>query len=117
MSAVARIRRPLVRTIIRCIFLILLIRVVTEVFIIHHQLSQAAEHLVRPTTLPPPTTRIFIAALHWNNEPILRSHWNNAVVEMAKAFGPDNVFVSIYESGSWDNSKGALRELDRRLDE
>lgn len=114
MSTVPRIRRPLVRTTIRCILSILLVRVVTEVFIVHHRLSQAAERLVGPPA-PPPPTRLFIAALHWNNEPILRSHWNDAVVEVAKAFGPENVFVSVYESGSWDNSKGALSELDRRL--
>jgi len=31
-------------------------------------------------------------------------------------FGADNVYVSIYESGSWDNTKDALRELDRDLE-
>lgn len=33
-----------------------------------------------------------------------------------KEFGPSNVYVSIYESGSWDDSKGALQDLDRRLE-
>ncbi|QKX55062.1 uncharacterized protein TRUGW13939_02154 [Talaromyces rugulosus] len=60
--------------------------------------------------------RIFIASIHWNNEAILRSHWNNAVVDLVQALGVDNVYVSIFESGSWDNSKGALRELDTNLD-
>jgi len=46
----------------------------------------------------------------------LRSHWNNAVVELARTLGPENVFISVYESGSWDDSKGALRELDSRLE-
>lgn len=54
--------------------------------------------------------------MHWNNEGILRSHWNNAVIELVKHFGPSNVFVAVLESGSWDNSKGALRDLDSRLD-
>lgn len=47
---------------------------------------------------------------------ILRSHWNNAIVELARKFGADNVFVSVYESGSWDNTKGALQELDQALE-
>lgn len=61
--------------------------------------------------------RIYIASIHWNNEAILRSHWNSAVVNLTKALGTDNVFVSVLESGSWDNTKGALRDLDAQLDE
>src|SRR5262245_33820347 len=60
--------------------------------------------------------RVYVASLHWNNEAILRSNWNNAVVELAKTLGPENIFISVYESGSWDDSKGALRELDGRLE-
>lgn len=59
--------------------------------------------------------KIFIATTHWNNEAILRSHWNDAVVALAKHFGPENVYVSVYESGSWDNTKDALRLLDQEL--
>ena len=66
--------------------------------------------------LVPHIQRIYIAALHWNNEQILRSHWNAAVIELVKTLGPENVFISIYESGSWDNSKVALRELDSQLE-
>jgi hypothetical protein len=59
--------------------------------------------------------RIYIASLHWNNEKILKSHWNNAVVALADALGRENVFIAVYESGSWDDSKGALQELDLAL--
>jgi hypothetical protein len=59
--------------------------------------------------------RVYIASIQWNNEQILRGHWNDAVVALAKALGRDNVFITIYESGSWDDSKGALRELDTSL--
>ncbi|KAJ4289447.1 hypothetical protein N0V88_006927 [Collariella sp. IMI 366227] len=38
------------------------------------------------------------------------------VLDLVKTLGPQNVFVSVYESGSWDDSKGALRELDRQLE-
>lgn len=60
--------------------------------------------------------RVYIASLHWNNEPVLRSHWNDAVVALAVALGRENVFITVYESGSWDDSKGALRELDMALE-
>lgn len=63
-----------------------------------------------------PRERIYIASMHFNNEAILRSHWNDAVIHLTETFGPENVFVSIYESGSWDDSKGALRELDSELE-
>lgn len=59
--------------------------------------------------------RIFIAGIHWNNEEILRDYWNDAVIALATAIGPGNVFVSIYESGSWDKTKEVLRDLDRGL--
>jgi hypothetical protein len=71
--------------------------------------ARARTHLIEPT-------RVFIASLHWNNEKILRSDWNKGVVDLVNTFGADNVFVSVYESGSWDDSKGALRELDQELE-
>ncbi|KAL8921806.1 MAG: hypothetical protein Q9208_005563 [Pyrenodesmia sp. 3 TL-2023] len=61
------------------------------------------------------TKRIFIASIHWNNEAILRSHWNEAVLRLVGHFGAENVYVSILESGSWDDSKGALKDLDAAL--
>ncbi|KAM0722855.1 hypothetical protein Q7P37_001053 [Cladosporium fusiforme] len=60
--------------------------------------------------------KIFIASIHWNNEKILRSHWVPGVLDLVKHFGEDNVYVSVQESGSWDDSKGALRELDQALE-
>jgi hypothetical protein len=60
--------------------------------------------------------RVYIASIHWNNEQLLRSHWNDAVIALAIALGRENVFITIYESGSWDDSKGALRELDMALE-
>lgn len=55
--------------------------------------------------------KIYIASLPWNNEVILRTHWINQLVELAKALGPENVFISIYENGSYD---GILRALVTR---
>lgn len=61
--------------------------------------------------------RIFIASTHWNNEAVIRSHWNAAILDLVHEIGINNVYLSVYESGSWDDSKGALRELDLALDE
>lgn len=66
---------------------------------------------------PPPrnTKRIYIAAQHWNNARLLRERWNDALIALVKELGIDNVYVTIYESGSYDDTKGALRELDLAL--
>lgn len=61
--------------------------------------------------------KIFIASIHWNNEAILRSHWVPGVLGLVEHFGRDNVYVSVQESGSWDDSEGALRELDQSLEQ
>ena len=60
--------------------------------------------------------KIFIASIHWNNERILRSNWNLAVLDLVEYFGKENVYISVYESGSWDESKNALRVLDQDLE-
>lgn len=75
--------------------------------------------LSQPRPLPSTSAsaqKIFIASTHWNNEPVLKNYWNKAVLDLVRHFGPNNTFVSIYESGSWDNSKAALRELKAELD-
>ena len=59
---------------------------------------------------------VYIASIHWNNENILRSNWTNAVRALADSLGPENIYISIYESGSWDDSKGALQLLDAELE-
>ncbi|KAM0446666.1 hypothetical protein ACHAO4_009338 [Trichoderma viride] len=60
--------------------------------------------------------RIYIASMHWNNAEVLKDYWNDAVLKLTETFGADNVFVSIYESGSWDDSKEALQTLDAELE-
>lgn len=72
-------------------------------------------HLAVDTSYSP-TEKIFIASIHWNNEAILRNHWNEAVLRLVESFEPANVYISIVESGSWDDSKGALRLLDGELE-
>ena len=38
------------------------------------------------------------------------------MLELAEAFGPESIYISVYESGSWDDSKGALKLLDTELE-
>lgn len=59
--------------------------------------------------------RIFIASMHWTNEEMIRSHWGAAVLDLVRHYGADNIYISIIESGSLDNSKLALEELDAEL--
>ena len=80
-------------------------------FLIYHNSTS----IHPPQTYPHSKSKIFIASTHWNNELILRSHWNDAVLALVHHFGVNNIYVSIYESGSRDDSKGALTLLDREL--
>ncbi|KAI4215348.1 MAG: hypothetical protein LQ351_002248 [Letrouitia transgressa] len=68
-----------------------------------------------PADLRQQEEKIFVSSIHWNNEAILRDSWNEAVIDLVNHFGPDRIYVSIFESGSWDDTKGALRLLDNEL--
>ncbi|KAK4240508.1 glycosyltransferase [Achaetomium macrosporum] len=92
----------------------LLIWTFIEAHLIYYRIARAELESRARAVLHKPA-RVYIASLHWNNEKVLRSAWNQAVVDLVKTLGPENVFVSVYESGSWDNTKGALRELDQEL--
>lgn len=59
--------------------------------------------------------RVFIASLLRNNEDILKAGWSQAIVNLTQELGPDNVWVSIHESGSHDGTKRELQSLDARL--
>lgn len=89
---------------------------VLDVHRIHHKLCLGGS--TPPPPLPPPRARqrVYIASMHFNNGDVLKSHWNRAVVDLAETLGPANVFVSVLESGSWDDSKELLRDLDDELD-
>lgn len=107
-------RRMLVRRrIIRILFLIFLAWNLIELHLILRRISEV-DVIYRDQA--PRKERIFIASVNWNNELILRSHWNQALVELAWRLGPENVYISIYESGSYDNTKGALMDLDAELE-
>jgi hypothetical protein len=42
--------------------------------------------------------------------------WSAALVDLVKHLGPENVYVSIVESGSQEGTKGALTDLKGELD-
>lgn len=109
---------------VRIAFLLFVACNFVQVLRIQQQLSQYALKAAEPSYLKPTPKlgeqlphkpRVYISSIHWNNEQILHSHWNNALIALVEALGPDNVFISVYESGSWDNSKTALKDLDERL--
>ena len=64
-----------------------------------------------PKSIP----KIYVASTHWNNGAKLRGFWNQAILNLAEHVGVENIYVSIYESGSWDDSKDALIALDHDL--
>ncbi|KAI1369369.1 polysaccharide export protein [Xylaria arbuscula] len=64
----------------------------------------------------PVNTTIFIASVHRNTEEILRTAWNQAVLDLIDYYGPENIYFSAIESGSQDDSKTALLDLQRSLD-
>jgi hypothetical protein len=65
-----------------------------DVFLVHMQHNSKANEGASKDT-----GRIFIASIHWNNEAILRSAWNQALLDLVECLGSNNVFVSVYESG------------------
>ena len=100
---------------LRCLIIfafILIIGTITEVLVVHYALGRATA--TEPINFFQ-QQKVFIAAIHWNNEEVLRQSWIPTLVELTERIGPENVFVSIYESGSWDDTKEALRHLDFML--
>ena len=113
------LRSPLARL----FFVVFLFANIVQVWRVHRALSSERLHtsysnsnsLSSRSRVPEHSRRVYIAAIHWNSGKVLRSHWNNAVVALADALGPENVYISIHESGSWDDSKDALMDLDSAL--
>lgn len=58
---------------------------------------------------------VYIASIFWNSAAILYNSWNDAIMELAAELGAKHIYISIYESGSWDETKEALRQLETLL--
>ncbi len=69
--------------------------------------------------LPSPVQnqKIFIVAQFWTNAAVIHDRWGQALIDLVGVLGKENVYVSIYESGSLDNTKDILRVLDGVLAE
>ncbi|KAJ5958670.1 uncharacterized protein N7479_005820 [Penicillium vulpinum] len=107
-------RRVLRYRLARALIIIFAIWNLAEIHLIQHRVYEADNTVLRHR--PQKRERIYIASINWNNELVLRSHWSKALTQLVLKLGPENVFVSIYESGSYDNTKGALIELDGKLE-
>ncbi|CAG8628674.1 7735_t:CDS:2 [Rhizophagus irregularis] len=57
---------------------------------------------------------IFIAANFYNNEDIL-PNFSEQLLELVQILGPENVYISIFENGSKDNTKLFLQTLQSTL--
>ena len=64
-----------------------------------------------------PQPRVFVAAMLANCAPLLSKHWIPALLGLIHKLGPENVFVSILENGSVDETKDLLVELRKNLTE
>ncbi|KAJ6569489.1 mannosyltransferase 1, partial [Mycena capillaripes] len=60
------------------------------------------------------TEKIFIAAMFRDNEAVL-PYWIKEMTKFIYYAGPDNIFMSIVESNSGDNSPALLEEFDAKL--
>ncbi|EPE30110.1 hypothetical protein GLAREA_12833 [Glarea lozoyensis ATCC 20868] len=108
------LRRTWLRLVVPLLFFVLSIDLFLTVAV-HPQPKRVSAIETVLTNISNP--RIFIASIHWNNEVAIRSHWGVAVLDLVRYLGPENVYISILESCSWDGSKDALRELDLQLEE
>ncbi|TKA23915.1 hypothetical protein B0A50_06420 [Salinomyces thailandicus] len=105
--------RHIVFRLIRYLLPSLLLWTIYETVTIRNAINHEARKPVPPFT----QERIFVASIHWTTERLLRSHWAPAIAQLARDLGPDNVFFSIYESGSFDDTKGVLELLKEDLDQ
>ena len=70
-----------------------------------------------PAILPTPVQnqKIFIVAQFWTNAKVISERWGQALLDLVGVLGKENVYISIYESGSLDNTKEVLKMLDDAL--
>ncbi|EXJ68693.1 uncharacterized protein A1O5_08487 [Cladophialophora psammophila CBS 110553] len=72
-----------------------------------------------PSVLPTPVQnqKIFIVAQFWTNARVISERWGQALLDLVGVLGKENIYVSIYESGSLDNTKDVLKMLDDVLEQ
>ncbi|KAJ9602658.1 hypothetical protein H2200_012852 [Cladophialophora chaetospira] len=88
----------------------------------HHRVFSAnliSHTYTSPTLLPTPVQnqKIFIVAQFWTNAHIISERWGQALLDLVGVLGKENVYISILESGSMDNTKEVLQILDGVLEQ
>ncbi|RMZ90580.1 hypothetical protein DV736_g2178, partial [Chaetothyriales sp. CBS 134916] len=119
-----RFRRSPQRRLARLVTYLALGLVLLDTLTILKHYRQFASNLRKHTysdhsSLPTPAKdqKIFISAQFWTSEHIIETRWGDALLKLIDTLGPENVYVSIYESGSLDNTKAVLSRLDSKLAE
>lgn len=107
-----QLRRLLRSRLFRIVLAVLAIWTFLEALTIHRNIIAADTQPVDRANVE----KIFIAFLPYNNEYMLRTHLINQLRDLVHALGIDNVFVSIYENGSYDGTKDAIRDLHQELE-
>ena len=79
----------------------------------HAQRTQLAAYDASIAHLPQP--KVFIAAMLANCAPLLSQHWIPALLALIDHLGPQNVYVSILENGSVDDTRKLLMGLRTNL--
>ncbi|KAL9589917.1 MAG: hypothetical protein Q9203_001272 [Teloschistes exilis] len=62
---------------------------------------------------------VYIASTQWNSGTLLQNHWIPSLLQLTKDLKAANIFVfiSIYENGSWDDTKKLLLQLKSTLED
>ncbi|KAJ7788860.1 cryptococcal mannosyltransferase 1-domain-containing protein [Mycena olivaceomarginata] len=81
---------------------------------IDHRFKSTVQLANRVPNVKDMERRIFIAAMFYNNAYVL-PYWIAEVSKLINYLGPDNVFVSIVESYSSDDSPALLRAFETKL--
>ena len=97
----------------RAVLLVLVVFTTVEVLHVRRYLALSQDQQRQQQNAP---GRVFITGIFWNNEAILRETLSPVLLELVARLGPDNVYISIHESGSWDGTKEALDRLDADLE-
>ncbi|KAF2403609.1 putative polysaccharide export protein, partial [Trichodelitschia bisporula] len=65
---------------------------------------------------PTPKKRIYIASQLWNSAHLMHTAWNAELLALIRDLGVENVYLTILESGSYDDTKEVLTALDADLE-
>lgn len=103
-----------------CILLVCLLDTLSLLSNYHtFQSNLQANTITHLNELPSPIRgeKIYIQAQFWTSAISLYNGWSDTLLQLCQILGPSNVFVSIVESGSLDNTKEFLQFLEYKLGE